>query len=139
MIFAFFFVCLFFNDFIYGCAGSSCCVGFSLAAASRGCSPVGGCGLFSSCGEQGLLSSGRGAWASHRGGFSCCRAWAPVPTDLSSAAPRLESPGPVAVMHGLSCSATCGLPRPGVELVSPALSGGRFFTTEPPGKPSGIF
>ena len=54
----------FFNDFIYGCAGSSCCLGFSLAAASRGCSPVGA------------------AWASHRGGSSCCGAWALVPTDL---------------------------------------------------------
>ena len=49
---------VYFNDFIYGCAGSSCCVGFSLAAASRGCSPAEGRGLFSSCGEQGLLSSG---------------------------------------------------------------------------------
>ena len=77
-------------------------------------------GLFSSCGS------------------SCCGAWALVPTDLSSAAPGLESPGPVAVMHGLSCSATCGLPRPGVELVSPALAGGQFFTTELPEKPSGI-
>jgi hypothetical protein len=28
------------------------------------------------------------------------------------------------------------LPRPGVELVSPALAG-RFLTTEPPGKPTG--
>ena len=95
-------------------------------------------GLFSSCGEQGLLSS-RGARASHRGGSSCCGAWALVPTDLSSAAPGLESPGPVAMMHGLSCSTTCGLPRPGVELVSPALAWGRFFTIEPSGKPSGIF
>ena len=86
-------------------------------------------GLFSGCGEQGLLSSSRGAgggcvWASHRGGSSCCGAWALVPTDLSSVAPRLESPGPAALMHGLSCSAACGLPRPGVELVSPALAGG---------------
>ena len=95
-------------------------------------------GLFSSCGKQGLLSSG-GAWASHRGGSSCCGARALVPTDLSTAAPGLESPGPVAVMRGLSCSATCGLLRPGVELASPALAGGRFFTTEPPGMPSGIF
>ena len=31
--------------------------------------------LFSSCSEQGLLSSW-GAWASHCGGFSCCRAQA---------------------------------------------------------------
>ena len=69
-------------------------------------------GLFSSCGEQGLLF--RGAWASHRGGSSR-GAQALVPTDLSTAAPGLESPGPVAVMHGLSCSAACGLPRPGVK------------------------
>ena len=41
-------------------------------------------GLFSSCGEQGLLSS-RGARASHRGGSSCCGAWALAPTDLSTA------------------------------------------------------
>ena len=91
-------------------------------------------GLFSSCGEQGLLSSG-GAWASHRSGSSCCGARALVPTDLSTAAPGLKSPDPVAVMHGLSC----GLPTPGVELTSPALAGGLFFTTEPPGKPSGVF
>ena len=40
-------------------------------------------GLFSSCGEQGLLSSGGwGVWASHHGGSSCCEAWARVPTDL---------------------------------------------------------
>ena len=31
-------------------------------------------GLFSSCGEQGLLSSW-GAWASHWGDLFCCRAW----------------------------------------------------------------
>ena len=83
-------------------------------------------GLFSSCGEQGLLF--RGVWASHRGGSSR-GAQALVPRDLSTAAPRLESPGPVAVMHGLSCSATCGLPRSGVEPMSPALAG----------KPSGVF
>ena len=95
-------------------------------------------GLFSSCGEQGLLSS-RGARASHRGGSSCRGAWALAPTDLSTAAPGLESPGPVAVMRGLSCSATCGLLRPGVELASPSLAGGRLFTTELLGKPSGVF
>ena len=30
---------------------------------------------FSSCGDQGLLSS-CGGWASHCGSFSCCRTWA---------------------------------------------------------------
>ena len=107
--------------FICGCAGSSCCVGFSLAAASRGCSPFGG------------------AQASHCGGSSCCRARALVPTDLGTVAPTLQSTNPEAVMHGLSWSAIWGLPRPGVELASPALARGRVFTTEPPGKPSGYF
>ena len=81
-------------------------MGFSLAVASRGCSPV------------------AGAWASHRGGSFCCGTWALVPTYLSTVAPGLESLGPVAVMQGLSCSAMCGLPRPGVELASPASAGG---------------
>ena len=93
---------------------------------------------FSSCGEQGLLFSG-GPWASHSGGSSCCRARVLEPIDLSTAAPGLQSPGPGAVIRGHSCFATWGLPRPGVELESTALAGERFFTTEPPGKPSGVF
>ena len=51
---------------------------------------------FSSCGEQGLLS-GYGAWDSHCGGFSCFGAWA------------LVHDGSVAVAHGLSCPAACGI------------------------------
>ena len=54
---------LYFKKFIFlifGCAGSSLL-----------------CGLFSSGGEQGLLSS-CSAQASHCGGFSYCRAWASV-------------------------------------------------------------
>ena len=41
----------------------------------------------------------------------------------------------IVVMHGLSCPASCGnlVPRPGIELASPALEGG-FFTTGPPEK-----
>ena len=35
---------------------------------------------------------------------------------------------------GLPFPSPGGLPRPGMEAVSPALAGG-FFTTEPPGKP----
>ena len=42
--------------------------------------------------------------------------------------------GSVVVAHGPSCSAACGIPRPGLEPVSPALAG-RFSTTGPPGKP----
>ena len=56
---------------ISGCAASSCCMGSSLVAASGGCSVVDFwlcCvvllrGLFSSCGERGLLCS-CSAWAS---------------------------------------------------------------------------
>ena len=49
---------LFLKLFIFGRSGSSLL-----------------CGLFSSCGKQGLLSS-CGVWASHCSGFSCCAAWA---------------------------------------------------------------
>ena len=48
--------------------------------------------VFSSCGEQGLLSS-YGAWVSHFGDFSCFRAWA------------LAHVGSVVEAHGLSCPA----------------------------------
>ena len=91
-------------------------------------------GLFSSCGEQGLLSSG-GAWASHRSGSSCCGARALGCTSLGScgsraAEHRLGSRGAQAsLLHGI-----WDLPGPGREPRSPALAGG-FFTTEPPEKP----
>ena len=40
------------------------------------------------------------------------------------------------MVHGLSCpTARGGLPGPGIKPVSPTVAG-RFFTTEPPGKPS---
>ena len=38
-----------------------------------------------------------GAWASHCGGFSCCRAWA------------LGAWASVVVVQGLSCSMACGI------------------------------
>ena len=63
--------------FIVGCAGCSLF------------------GLFSSCSEQGLLS-GRGAWASHCGGFSVGEYG------------LLVSRASVIVGRGLSCSAQCG-------------------------------
>ena len=101
-----------------------------------------------------------GAWASHCGGFSCCRAralgaWAQQLWLAGSraqarqlwhagsvvAARGLQSAGSVVVAHGLS---SCGaraqllhglwdLPGPGIEPVSPALAG-RFLSTAPPGK-----
>lgn len=36
----------------------------------------------------------------------------------------LWSSGSVVVAHGLGCSTECGIFRPGIELVSPALPGG---------------
>ena len=52
----------------------------------------------------------------------------------------LQSAGSVAVVHGLGHPAACGI-FPNQELnpsLSPTLVG-RFFTTEPPGKPGLIF
>ena len=73
-------------------------------------------GLFSSCGEWGLLSS----WS----------------TASKAQAPQLCPVGSAFVVNGLGCSAVLGdLPDSGREPVSPALAGG-FFSTEPPGKPS---
>ena len=110
-----------FKNFVYlltfGCAGSL--------------SPG---GLFSSCGEQGLLSS-CDMQDPHCGGFSCCGAWAVGCLGFSSC-------GSWALEHRLSsCSTWAQLPRSmwdllgsGREPLSPALASG-FFTTEPPGKP----
>ena len=84
-----------------------------------------------------------GVWASHCGGFSCCRAralgaWASVVVACG-----LSSCGSWALEHRPS---SCGawaqllhsmrdLPGPGMEPVSPALAGG-FSTTALPGKPN---
>ena len=95
-------------------------------------------GLFSSCGEQGLLSS-CGAWASHCGGFSCCGARILECTGCSSCGPwalehRLNSCG----TQSLLLQGMWDLPGSGIEPVFPALAG-RFFSTEPPGKPLLLF
>ena len=92
---------------------------------------------FSSCSEQGLLSS-CGARASHCGGFSCCRAWVlrhagfsrcstsrwALECGFSSYDARASLP------HGM-----WNLPGPGIKPVFPALAG-RFLTTGPPEKSS---
>ena len=77
-------------------------------------------GLFSSCRERGLLLDV--CVASHCSGFSC-GARALGRTGFSSHGAQAELP-----------RGRWDLPRPGTEPVSPALAG-RFFTTEPPGKP----
>ena len=87
-----------------------------------------------------------GAWASHCGGFSCCRAQALGLRASVVVACRLSSCGSWAIECRFS---SCGaqtqllvgmwdLPRPGLEPVSPALAGG-FLTAVPPGKPSPSF
>ena len=76
-------------------------------------------GLFSSCVEPGLLLLH--VQASHCRGLSRCGAQ-----------------GSVDVARGRGCSTACGAPGLGIEPVSPALAG-RFFTTEPLGKPSAHF
>ena len=83
-----------------------------------------------------------GAWASHCGGFSCCRAWAQGAWVSVVVARGLSSCGSRALEHRLSsCSARAqllysmwDLPGLGLEPVSPVLAGG-FLTTAPPGKP----
>ena len=100
----------FLNNFI--CFFISCFVGSLLLH-----------GLFSGCREWGLLSS-CSVRASYCRGFSCCRAWA-----LGHAGFNSYGAGAL-LLHG-----RWDLTGSGVEPVSPALAG-RFFITEPPGKPS---
>ena len=74
--------------------------------------------------------------ASHCGSFSCCRTWALGHAGFSSfdswaLEHRLSSCGAwVWLFHGM-----WDLSRLGITPLSPALAG-RFFTTEPSGKPS---
>ena len=81
-------------------------------------------GLFSSCGQWGLLSNCGGGGASHRCGFSWV--WASV-----LAARGLSRCGAQAwLLQGM-----WDLLGSRIKPASPALAG-RFFTTEPPGKPN---
>ena len=91
------------------------------------------CWLFSSCGEQGLLSRCT-AQISHCRGFSYCGAQAIGHVGFSSWGSwtlqhKLNKDG---AQDQLLCE-LWDLPRSGIESMSPALWGG-FFTTEPPGK-----
>ena len=71
---------------------------------------------------------------SHCSGFSCCGAQALGHVGFSSRGTQALT-GSVDVVDGLRFFVACGifLDR-GIEPVSPTLAG-RFFTTEPPGKP----
>ena len=77
-------------------------------------------GLSCNCCEQGLLSR-CSAWATHWGGFSCCRAWA-LEHRLSNCSSWVQLP----------CS-TWDLRGAEIEPVSPPLVG-RFSASGPPGK-----
>ena len=72
-------------------------------------------------------------WASHYGGFSCCRAQA-LGTRASVVAVReLSSCGSQTLEHWLSCSGACSSSQTRELQVSPVFQG-RFFTNGPPGK-----
>ena len=90
-----FFVCLF---VFFGCIGSSLLRRLSLVAVSGGYSLL-QCTGFSLQWLLLLQSTG-----SRRVGFSRCDAWASVVV-----AHGLWSAGSVIVVHGLSCSAACGI------------------------------
>ena len=87
----FFFLIILFYLFIFGCVGSSLLhMGFlqlRQAGAALHCGP----------------------WASHCGGFSCCRVRALGAGASVVVARGLWSAGSVVVAHGLSCSMACGI------------------------------
>ena len=89
---------------------------------------------FCSCGKQGLLFT-YVSQASHRGGFSCCRAQAVALMGFSSCGSQAPEPGlsNCGTRAQLPCS-MWDIPRLETELVSATLQG-RFLTTGPPGKP----
>ena len=88
------------------------------------------CWVFVSVRGLSLVAASGGHSASRCAGLSLSR-----PLLLRSTGSRRA--GSVVVAHGPSCSVACGLPRPGLEPMSPALAG-RFSTTAPPGKPYNI-
>ena len=80
------------------------------------------CRLLSSCGTWALENAGSVVVARR---LSSCGKWAP------------EQAGSIVAARGLSCPAARGIlvPRPGIELSSPALEGG-FLTLDHQGRPS---
>ena len=98
-----------------------CCTGFSLVAVSRSCSLV---SVYGPLTEVASLAMEHGSRAH---GLQQLQHVGSVVV-----APRLWSTGSInSVARGLSCSWHM---ETGIGPMSPALAG-RFFTTEPPGKP----
>ena len=92
--------------------------------------------LVASCREQGLQTcSGQ---ASRCCGFCCCGARALGAWASAVAARGLRRGSSQTLEHqissGGSWASLCTLPGPGIEPTSAAVAG-RFFATEPPGKP----
>ena len=89
------------------------------------------CGLFSSCGEWGPLSTVVCGLLIAHSGFSCWGAHALGHTSFSTCSKW------VCAWAQLFCS-MWDPPKPGIEPTSSALAGG-FFTTKPPGKTLSTF
>ena len=88
---------------------------------------------FSSCREQGLLSSC--AWVSHCGGFACFRAWVLGHVGFCSCGSQvLECRFSSCGAWTWLCWGMWDLPAARIELVSLTLAGG-FLTSGPSGKP----
>ena len=104
--------------------GLHCCAGFSLAVARRGYSLLPGTGF--SLRRVFLLQGLCGLRALGCTGFSTCHVRAQQ-LWFQGSRPQAQYLWHMGFMWDL--------PGAGIELVSPALAG-RFFTTEPPGKPS---
>ena len=109
------FSCFFKNDLCMVVVGLCCCVGFSPAVASGGCSLVVALGLLIALASL----------SAEPGSRDCRLQWLWFP--------GFESRGSAVVVHGLRCSAPCGILHSrdwtGVSCLT-----GRFFTTEPPGR-----
>ena len=107
--------------------GLRCCMDFSRVVASGDYFLVAVCRLLMAVGSRcraQVLGTQTSATVAH--GLSSCSSWA-LEHRLSSC--RAQA----LLLQGMG-----NLPGLGIEPVSPALAG-RFFTTEPPGKPSHLF
>ena len=108
---------------------SACNAGDLSSIPGLGRSPGGGRGnpLQYSCLEN---PHGQRTWPAAVHGVAKSRTWWVIKHRQTG----FQSTGSVVVVHGLNCSAVCGIHGPEIEPMSPILAGG-FFTTEPPGQP----
>ena len=120
------------NDSAFKCLGYLCLLSvskyttvFFLGGVGAALDPLCCKQAFSSCAKWGLLSS-CGAQASHRSGFSSCRA--------QSRCPAFNSCGTCVQLP----RSMWDPPRPGITSMSPALGGG-FLSTKPPREPRTVW